>query len=496
MLVRIALVVVLCLPIVADAAGQDAPLRAVDDFANEVMALDVTAGMAIALVQDSRVVFAKGYGVTDVEDPAPVTPDTQFFIASTTKALTALATLMQEQRGRIDLASPVSRYLPGLKLDPALDPGKITLLDLLTMTHGISEDGPVVMRTAYTAEFTNPRLLELAALHPPAPNGRAFEYGNLGYNLIGLVLDPKHEGGWKEIVDREVLKPLKMTSTTAYRSRAARDRLAMPHSLDDLGLRRVVHGKQDGNMHAAGGHISTVRDLGRFLIAEMNGGRVDGKAVFPEPVIRRSQTRQVDQDRMVGPFKRHGWGVGWDLGRHEGELIVHRPGAFLGFTSHASFMPERRVGVVVLANAGGPAANAVSLVAAYAYDAMLGRSDLEPRRTGALERIRELRERRVASAAKRRVAGQGGQSSELTKLVGEYSNPGLGTMHVARRLSGLRVTMGIMESDAVWLDPAQLTFFTDLPSDEVIQFRRPAGAAAATEVVYLGRTFDRVGDAR
>jgi hypothetical protein len=199
---------------------------------------------------------------------------------------------------------------------------------------------------------------------------------------------------------------------------------------------------------------------------------------------------------MVGPFKRHGWGVGWDLGRYEDDLLVHRPGNFLGFTSHASFMPEKGVGVVVLTNAGGPAATAVGLVAAFAYDVVLGRRDLEPRRTVVIERVRELRARRVATAAKRREAGKDGQDSELPKLVGAYSNAGMGTIRVARRLSGLRVTMGIMESDAVWLDPAQLTFFTDLPADEVIQFRVPPGAAAAREVVYLGRTFDRVGDAR
>ena len=495
MLVRLVLSSVLCVPLVGEAAGDD-PLRPLDDLAREILALDVTAGMAIAVVHGERVVFAKGYGVTDVENPAPITPDTQFFIASTTKALTGLAVLMQEHRGRIDLASPVSRYLPALKLDPALDPGAIRLMDLLTMTHGISEDGPVVLRTAYTAEFTNPQLLELAAQHRPAETGRAFAYGNLGYNLIGLVLDPKREEGWKEIVDREVLAPLGMTNTTAYRSRAAAERLAMPHTLDDRGLRRVVHGKQDRNMHAAGGHISTVRDLARLLIAEINGGRVDGKALFPAAVIRRSQTQQVEQDRTVGPFKRHGWGVGWDLGRYEDDLLVHRPGNFLGFTSHASFMPEKRVGVVVLANAGGPAASAVGLVAAFAYDVVLGRRDLEPRRTGVIERVRELRERRVAAAAKRREAGRSGQDSELPKLVGAYANAGMGTMRVARRLSGLRVTMGIMESDAVWLDPAQLTFFTDLPSEEVLQFRMPPGAAAAKEILYLGRTFDRIGDAR
>jgi len=487
---RILLLSLLSVPLLCDASDDDS-LRQLDALANEVIALNITAGMAIAVVQGERVVYAKGFGVTDVEKPMPVTADTQFFIASTTKALTALAALMQEHRGRIDLQAPVSRYLPALKLAAGLDPREIRLMDLLTMSHGISDDGPVVIRTAYTGEFTTAQLLELAALHAPNPSGRAFSYGNLGYNLIGMALDPRQDDGWKPIVEREVLKPLRMTRTAAQVSRADGDALAKSHTLDDLGVRRVTYGKQDANMHAAGGHVSTVRDLARLLVMELNEGRIDGEEVFPAEVIRRSQTQQVSQDRRFGPIKRHGWGIGWDLGRYEGDLIVHRPGGFQGFTSHVSFMPERKVGVAVLVNAGGPAATAIQVVSAHAYDVVLGRNDLNQRHARIVEQVRELRARRVQNAVKRRESGKSGKDSELVDFVGDYCNTALGTIRVSRRLSGLLVTLGIMESAAVWLDPVQASFYTDLPSEEIVQFRRSAGAGPATGIHYLDTLFDR-----
>ncbi len=153
-----------------------------DAFAHRVWQTGVSPGLSIAVVRGSEILYLKGFGYADRESRRPVTNDTQFYIASTTKSFTALAASLLAERGEIDLDASVNRYLPSVAWHPSLSPASITLRNLLTMTHGIRPGGPVDLRTAYTGEFTHADLLRLLADHPPAEAGRAFRYSNLGYN--------------------------------------------------------------------------------------------------------------------------------------------------------------------------------------------------------------------------------------------------------------------------------------------------------------------------
>jgi CubicO group peptidase (beta-lactamase class C family) len=235
--------------------------QALDAFVQKALASDLAPGLAIAVVKGDERVYARGFGHADRTTKRPVTPETVFYVASTTKSFTALAAALLHERKAIDLDAPMGRYLKGVRLQPPLSADAITLRDLLTHTHGISNDGPVVFRTAYSGDFTNALLLELLAEHPPAEKGRAFAYGNLGYVVAGLALEsatgssgnPARSDGWKEIVQHEVFDPLKMTSTTAWRSRVPAERLALPHALTAGGFRLLPETKTDANMHAAGG---------------------------------------------------------------------------------------------------------------------------------------------------------------------------------------------------------------------------------------------------
>lgn len=477
----------------AQSSSELTAARELDGFIKEVMAFNITAGMAVAVVQNDRMVFAKGYGVTDVDRPRPVTADTQFYVASTTKALTALAALIEEQKGHIDLGAPISNYLPDMRLDPALDPNAITVMDCLTHSHGISGEGPVVERTAYSGSYTYRQLYELMALHPPARNGRRFEYSNVGYNIAGFVLDPRREDGWKEIVDRDVLRPLGMRDTTAYISRADKDRLAMPHGWNRIGLRRIAYAKADKTMHAAGGHISTVNDMSKLLTVEMNGGKIGGKAVFPATLIERSQTKHINQDRMFGLIKRDGWGVGWDLGLYDGERIVHRFGGFSGFQSHVSFVPDKHVAVVGFVNTAGPAALALHMVALHAYEVFLGMENLPQRRAKMLDSIRQLRTNSLANEAEQLTARTKGEDTLLPKLAGVYCNAGYGKVTVTARPGGVHIKEGLIEADAGWVDAARLRFRAELPIDDNFEFRITDGAKGAAQLIYAGATFERIG---
>ncbi|MEO6447495.1 MAG: serine hydrolase domain-containing protein, partial [Gemmatimonadaceae bacterium] len=244
----------------------------VASFANRIVTAGLAPGLGVAITQGDRVAYAAGFGSADMESGRPVEVSTPFYIASSTKSLTALAAVLRASRGALDLHAPISRYLPTLRLRPPLSADFITVEDLLTLTHGIDDGGPVVTRTAYTGDFTPELLLQLLGQYPPSRSGRDFVYGNLGYNILGMVLETNAGAGWKEVVNQEVMRPVGMSGTTAYVSRVAPQQMAQPHAGTPEGFRRIVLGKADANMHAAGGHFATPRDLARYVAAQQSGG--------------------------------------------------------------------------------------------------------------------------------------------------------------------------------------------------------------------------------
>ena len=283
--------------------------------------------------------YSRAFGFADAASGRRADEGTAFYIASSTKALTATAVLALSARKALDLDASLAHYLPALRGRGRLNADSVTLRDLLTMSHGIGEDGgPVAFRTAYSGEFSPDLLLDLLAEYRQSGPPRPFRYGNLGYNILGLVLDSRQGHGWKDVVRREVLEPLGMRETSARVSDFAPGVMALPHEYGADGtFRRIRLGKADANMHAAGGHFATPRDLARFVAVHASGGRLDGVQVFPADMIASGHRKQIDQDQRFGPFHRFGWGYGWDLGTYGTETIVHRFGGFSGYRSHMSF---------------------------------------------------------------------------------------------------------------------------------------------------------------
>lgn len=480
----------------AQAALADDWRADVATFARRIVDGGLTPGMGVAVARGDRVDYVAGFGFADLDSGRPVDGTTSFYIASSTKSLTALAAVLAAYRSELDLRAPLSRYLPQLHLRPPLSADSITVEDLLTLTHGIADGGPVVFRTAYTGEFSRGLLLELLREYSPSDAGHAFVYGNLGYNILGLVLEARFGIGWKETVEREVLGPLGMDGTTAYVSRVTPGRMAQPHARTPEGFHRILLGKADENMHAAGGHFATARGLARYLAALQSGGMLEGGRVFPrEPVVATYRTH-ASQDRQFGPFHRFAWGYGWDLGLYDADTLVHRFGAFPGYRSHMSFMPAHQIGVVVLVNGDGPASPAADLMATYTYDRLRGKPNLEATyasrfaelSAGAAESRRQL----AAQLAKRRTRQQP-LPHRLRDYEGSYENRRFGRMVWRVVGEGLEVRMGVARSRAEVYDATTNQLRVELAgSGVVVHFLFPKGGGPAEAVRYNGEVFGRL----
>ena len=203
-----------------------------------------------------------------------------------------------------------------------------------------------------------------------------------------MVIDTLRPEGWRAYLEQNVYRPAGLHQTFARVSGLDARRIAKPHRLRGSGrFETQTFFKTDATMNSAGGHLATLRDLARWTIVQMDGGRIDGKQVFPSAAVALSHrliaTHTNDNARRFAYFDREGWGAGWDIGTYEGERMISRFGGYHSFRSHLSFLPRRRVGVVAITN-GGLGSTLTDVIAALTYDLEAGRPEARrPRRATA-----------------------------------------------------------------------------------------------------------------
>jgi CubicO group peptidase (beta-lactamase class C family) len=419
------------------------PLGAsIDSAVSRLFALNGSPGVGVVVVRDAQIVFAKGFGYADAETKRPFTAETEFYIASTTKSFTGLAAAILDQQGIMKLDEPISRYLPAMRLRAPMNPDSITVRSLLTHTSGIGE-GPVAMRLAFTGEYSgDAELVSLLAEHSPNPKGREYSYTNLGYNIVGLAMDNVTHESWKETLNRLLFKPLGMTRTSAYVSGRAQDRLAMPYVTTPEGFARTPYGKVDANMQSAGGLITTPLDMGRWLVAQINDGRVDGRQVLPRAAVAETHKIQVPIAGNMRGMRNLGYGLGWQIVMLGNDTLLAHGGGFRGFATHMSFMPQRRIGVAVMANNGELGGPLAELIANAIYEVMLGRPVISADSVAVLgQRVAEMRGGLGAEIARRAKRPQN-LPFPLEAYTGRFFNPVMGHLEVQLVNGKLEARMG------------------------------------------------------
>lgn len=426
-----------------------APLRGdaakdIDAFARK--ALDVVGsppGLAIVVVKDDRVVYRGEFGLRDVEAKLPVTPETRFYIASSTKAFTAMTALILAQEGKLDLDAPLTTYWPELVLTPPLDAKRFSIRDFLAMRPGLQNNTYNYRSGAAGNIAGEEELLHILATYSQE-RPRTFQYSNMSYELAAEIMERAAGKRWQDLTAEKVFAPLGMTAATS--DVPAGVPVAQLYDSTAHGAFERNRGKTNATMGPAGGTFLTTADAAKWIIAMLNDGRLDGRQVLPARAVRTAQSAQTVQKAKFHYFDRWGWGIGQDLGEYEGELLVHRFGGFNGAFSHISWMPDRRIGVAVFSNGGSAAADAV---AAYAYDVMLGKKDLDAKWSPELEKIaaavqKQRDERKAAAAIARREPGR-----PLAAYAGAYLSDRLGRIEVEAAGGKLWGTHGILRAEFI-----------------------------------------------
>ena len=414
--------------------------------------LEIETGLCVGVIQGDSVWYMKGFGYRNLDQRLPMTTSTPFYISSTTKAFMALVAVKLEAEGVIDLQQSLAHYMPDLDLGLPYQEEDITIESLITHTHGI-QCSPMIYMSAFAGIDDERKLRTILEQYPRARRNRDFRYSNEGNMILGFVLEEVTGTPWRDLLKAHVFEPLEMHHTSCYVSDYERDALTMSINVDASPTSRFF--KQDNTMHAAGGIITTMEDMMKFMQIFVNGGEYDGHAFLTPDMLQNIKTAHATQDRPLGPVHRTGYGLGLDLATFD---TVHqhagRDGGFQGLGSQMSFLPEHDLGVVVFGNSEQESMLAFYL-ADLAYRVYLGTPEAEERGLNRmLTSIFASRERRAEEVAQAEPAELLPYPHDKSAVVGRYFHELWGAYTITEKEGSLYGQWNNLEGPVTYEDTA------------------------------------------
>lgn len=442
--------------------GTDAEIRDIDRFVNTTLqTLPEIPSIGLAVIRNGKT-YARGYGYADVARRVPADAQTGYYNGSNTKAYTAVVCAMLAQEGVLDLDAPVTKYLPELKWPTPIDPAKMTLRRFLSHTSGI-ENNAVVYRTAFSGEHTSADLIRILGMSKQAKEG--FRYDNLGYVVASLVIERVTGKKWQDVLDQKLFEPLGMHRTTAYMSEARKHPIASPYDMNGSGEMAFLEfgWKDDSTMHGAGGIVTTPADLAKWMDANLTGG----------PAFAETQKQQTPAKRDGFIFNGNGYGFGWYQGDFHGEKLIYHGGGYEGWRSVFSFLPERKIAVGAMTNAG-LSHSPLELVSAYIYDRLMNVPDVETTYAAKLTQLRA----RFDTVKKDQIADTASRAKRTSMLkhspasyVGRYDGASFGTLTIEQRGETLVASIGRLHGELQpFTEPESARVELVPGSGDVVQF--------------------------
>ena len=416
----------------------EARLNGFDAYMEQVMKDWNAPGIGIGIVMGDKLVFAKGYGFRDYGKKLPYTTTTTQPIASNTKLFTAVAVGLLVEEGKLRWDEPIKQFVPTIRFyNDDLD-RSVTIRDMLSHRTGVTRHDSIW----YKSSFTRRELWDrLRYLEPAAPLRTKFLYNNLMFTAAGQVVEELSGKTWEQFVKQRIFDPLGMShSTLTIEDNIKGPEPGVPYSerRDSTELYRQPYYTAEVAIAPAGAINSNVEDLSRWVIALLNKGKVDGKQVLPEAVLRETMAPSLSLPNSA--LETRGWGenlnsyygMGRTISSYRGHLLAVHGGDLPGFHSQISVMPNDNIGVIVLV-IGDHVAPMYNGLTYSIYERLLGLS-----LTPWSERLNQIRLKNKAAGTKARATADVGRvpgtkpSHALDDYVGEFAHPAYGVVNVTR----------------------------------------------------------------
>ena len=423
-------------PVRAQQPSLETRLKGFDAYMAQVLKDWNVPGIGVGIVVKDKLVFAKGYGYRDYGKKVPYTPTTTQPIASNTKLFTAVAAGLLVDEGKLDWDKPIRQFVPSIQFYNDDLNRTVTIRDMLSHRTGITRHDLIWFKS----DFTQKELFERLKYLEPSENPRSvFLYNNMMYSGSGYAIEPLSGKPWESFVRERILTPLGMTSTTftiADMLKTAEPGVPFTERRDNTELYSIPYYSDAIGVAPAGAINSNIVDLSKWLIALMNGGKLNGTQVIPADVIRQTLAPSIAlpntglEVRGWGEILNSYYGMGRWTASYRGHFLAYHGGDLPGFHSQVSTMPYDSIGVIVLV-IGNHAAPLYNIVSYNVYERLLGMS-----LTPWSERLNTIRlKNKEADKAARAKAGAGQvantrPSHPTQDYLGEFEHPAYGVLTI------------------------------------------------------------------
>jgi len=310
-------------------------------------------GLAIAIVKDGKTVVMKGYGVRNTTTKAPVDENTLFMIASNSKLFTATSLAQLEYDGKLSLDDKITKYFPTFRLYDSNTTNLVTIRDMLA--HHLGTGTFQGDFTFWDANLTRGEIMQKMQLLKPGQNFRqSFGYCNSCFLTAGEVIPLVTGKPWEVYVYDSIIEPLGMMNThTLGANMDEMPGAATPYTTAFTGkLAELPYDRVD-NLAPAGSIVSCVKDMAKWLTMQLDSGYYNGKRIIPWQALRRTRDMNtVISSRKSArlPMHYYGYGLGVFQGDYAGRQAYWHTGGAFGFVTNTCFVPEERLGIVILTN--------------------------------------------------------------------------------------------------------------------------------------------------
>ncbi|MCC6462916.1 MAG: serine hydrolase [Saprospiraceae bacterium] len=341
-------------PVVAQ-KNTDPRLKGLDAEINKALADWHAAGCGVAVVEKNKVIFASGFGYRDYEAKIPATANTLFQIGSSTKAFTTALLGQLEAEGKLDFDEKVSAYLPDLVLFNDELNTQLTVRDLTCHRSGLPRHD--------LAWYLNPSTRDSFAyrmryFEPSAGLRERWQYNNYGFMLQGLIAERLSGKSWEDNVRERLFQPLGMkTAMFAPWSAPKGADVAKGYFEKNGAIRPMEYYRIEG-MGPAGSICANASEMSNWLLAWINGGKLEGKEVLPASYVGQATSAQMTMGGGApSPENTNiyfsSYGMGWMLSSYYGHYRVEHGGNINGFSTTVCYFPSDSIGVVVMVNQNG-----------------------------------------------------------------------------------------------------------------------------------------------
>ncbi|WP_096740213.1 serine hydrolase [Pseudoalteromonas atlantica] len=368
-----------------------------EEVINTSMARFDVPGMAVAVVQDDKVVFAKGFGTSNLNTNAKVNKDTLFGIASNTKAFTSAALAKLVDEGKLSWDDRVIDHLPEFRLYDSYVTREMRVRDLLSHRSGLGLGQGDLMIWPSTDKSIEDILVGLQYLKPASSFRSQYAYNNLMFVTAGEVVARVSGMSWNDYIEKNILQPLHMDNSRAGFSR-------IPKSNKNWAIGHIpMDGKPNPffvnyleDFRGAGAIASSVNDMSQWLLTQLAGGKMpSGEQLFSEKQQAQMWHPHITSMASKSAYEAYhqqfrGYGLGWSIEDYHGFKKLGHGGGILGMVSQVTLLPEKKLGIVILSNQ-----QAFSALSAVTHEVLEDALELEDK-----DWVEELAKKHFASKQK------------------------------------------------------------------------------------------------